>query len=84
MKFTQDLTMHMNGGSKFSELHYRVRGDGRELPITHHTRTNGRPKYLITDDVFRCKVCEAEFDCVATKRVGLLAWLEEHAGHAPT
>jgi len=81
MKFTENLTMHLNGGSKFSELHYRVMGDGRELAITHHRRTGGRPKYLITDDVFHCKACGADFDALASKRVGLLDWLAEHSGH---
>lgn len=84
MKFTETMTMHLNGGSLFSELHFRVLGDGRELPITHHRRTDGRPKYLVTDDVFRCTKCGAEFDVRATRRVGLMDWLIEHAGHAAT
>lgn len=83
MKFTETMTMHLNGGSKFSELHYRVSGDGRELPIMHYRRTDGSPKYLITDDVFHCTACGADFDGIATRRVGLMAWLIQHAGHAP-
>lgn len=82
MKFREHMTMHMNGGSKFSELHYRVSGDGQELPITHHRRTDGSPKYLITADVFSCKKCGSDFDCLATRRVGLMAWLLEHSACA--
>lgn len=81
MKFTEQMTMHLNGGSEFSELRYRVYGDGRELPITHARRTDGSPKYLITDDMFRC-TCGAEFDRLAAKGVGLVAWLTQHAEHA--
>jgi hypothetical protein len=71
------MTMHVNGGNKFSELHYRIYANGVETPITHYRRTNGSPKYLITDEVFRCG--EEEFDVMATKGVGLLDWLRAHA-----
>lgn len=82
MKFTESMTLHLNGGSKFSELHSRVSGDGRELPIMHRRRTDGSPKYLITDDVFHCTACDAEFDRLAAEGAGLVDWLTEHAGHA--
>jgi hypothetical protein len=29
MKFTQRMTMHLNGGRKFSELHYAILADGK-------------------------------------------------------
>jgi len=84
MKFTESLTMHLNGGPEFSTLHYRVHGDGEELPITHHRRTDGSPKYLITDDMFHCEACGADFDRLAAGRVGLRDWLVEHAACAGT
>ena len=80
-EFTQRLTMHLNGGSKFSTLDYAVYADGRPTPIVRGRRTGGRPKYLVTDDVFYCKACKAEYDVLAPGgRSGLPAWLEAHAG----
>ena len=43
--FTQRLTMHLNGGSKFSALAYEILADGAATGITRHKRTDGRPKY---------------------------------------
>jgi hypothetical protein len=79
VKFTQNMTTHINGGSEFSELHYRVAADGRETPVIHHQRTAGSPKYLITNDWFRCMECDVAFDNRAARGVGLRAWLEAHA-----
>lgn len=72
-KLTQSMTMHLNGGSKYSELHYEIFADGMETGITRHVRTNGRPKYLVTDDLFRCG--DETFDVLATKGVGMLDWI---------
>ena len=49
-KLTQKMTLHLNGGSKFSELHYKILADGKETGITRHTRTNGSPKYIVQAD----------------------------------
>lgn len=76
--FTERMTMHLNGGSEFSELHFRVLVDGHETPIRHHRRTDGSPKYRITDDVFAC-ACGAELDRRADPRASLRDWLREHA-----
>ena len=76
IKFTQQMTRHLNGGSKFSELHYRVYADGVETPITRHKRTNGSPNYLITVDVFVCG--DDRFDVRETKGAGLTDWLIAH------
>jgi hypothetical protein len=76
-KFTQHMTMHLNGGSKFSELHYRVHADGVATNIYRFKRTDGSPKYLITDDVFVCG--DDRFDVLASEGVGLTDWLEAHA-----
>lgn len=79
MTFTQKTIMHLNGGSHYSVLYYRVYGDGEELPITHYVRTDGRPKYLVLEDRFSCTGCGAEFDRMAG-HAGLLDWLAGHAG----
>ena len=82
MKFTQTMTMHLNGGRKFSQLHYKVLCDGKETDITRHTATSGSPKYLKTSDVFKCG--DDEFDMLATKGKGLMAWLEAHVAAKET
>ena len=50
MKLTQQMTCHLNGGNKFSELHYEIFADGKKTGITRHTRTDGSPKYLVVAD----------------------------------
>ncbi len=72
-KLTQTMTMHLNGGSNFSELHYKILADGAETGITRFTRTNGSPKYLKTVDAFLNGT--KEFDVLATKGVGMKEWL---------
>jgi hypothetical protein len=72
-KWSEQMTMHLNGGSTYSELHYQVFHHGKKTKITHHVRTNGSPKYLITADEFHAG--EATFDRMATKGKGLTAWL---------
>lgn len=76
-KFTQRMTMHLNGGSEFSELQFDVFADGEPTGIRHFRETNGSPKYLITRDIFVCG--EDTFDVMATKGVGLQEWLLAHA-----
>jgi hypothetical protein len=78
---TQRMTMHLNGGSEFSELHYAIFADGVDAGITRHTRTDGRPKYLITHDLFRCG--EEEFDVLATRGVGAKEWILAHLPKKP-
>lgn len=74
-KFTQSMSMHMNG-DKFSVLQYTVLCDGEKTRIMRSTRTNGRPQYLKTSDVF---VCDGdEFDVLASKGKGLIGWLNAH------
>lgn len=76
-KFTQQMTMHLNGGSHYSELHYHVSADGVETDIYRFKRTDGSPKYLITQDIFVCG--DDQFDCLAARGQGLMDWLEAHA-----
>lgn len=72
-RLTQKMTMHLNGGSKFSELHYRILADGKEAGITRYRRTAGRPKYLVTADVLGCG--DETFDVLAAKGVGMVDWI---------
>lgn len=77
---TQSMTLHLNGGPKYSELHYEILADGKPTGITRHKSTNGRPKYLITADQFRFG--DETFDVLATKGVGMSDWLYERAAKA--
>lgn len=70
---TQTMTMHLNGGSKFSELRYKILADGANTGITRYTRTNGSPKYLKTVDALVNG--NESFDILATKGVGMKEWL---------
>lgn len=74
MKFTQSLTMHLNGGKDFSALQYKILCDGKPTNIIRVRKTGGSPKYLITSDIFACG--KEEFDNLAAKGVGLQEWLE--------
>ena len=73
---TQQMTIHMNGGSKFSELHYQIYADGVPTRIRRCKQTNGRPEYLITVDVFSCG--DDQFDNLAARGDGLEEWLLAH------
>jgi hypothetical protein len=75
-ELTQSMTMHLNGGSKFSELHFKILADGKETGITRHTRTNGSPQYLKTIDALVCG--GEEFDILATRGVGMIDWILAH------
>jgi hypothetical protein len=77
--FTQRLTMHLNGGSKYSELHYDVFADGKQTAIKRFKGTNGSPKYLVTADIFVCG--DESFNNLAARGIGLLDWLCAH--HKP-
>lgn len=72
-KLTQTLKMHLNGGKKFSRLVHAVLADGKDTGITRIVETSGSPKYLKTADEFHKG--EEVFDVLATKGVGMEAWL---------
>lgn len=73
----QRMTMHLNGGRTYSVLQYEILADGKPTGIQRVRRTNGSPKYLIEVDTFVDANGE-EFDVLATKGVGMTAWLEAH------
>lgn len=75
-EFKQNMTLHFNGGSDFSSLHYEVTADGKPTDITRFTKTNGRPQYRKTEDKLICG--DDVFDVLATKGVGIKDWLESH------
>jgi hypothetical protein len=75
--WTQQMVMHLNGGSKFSQLNYDLFRDGENTGIVRITRTNGSPKYLNTIDKFIDSADgDSEFDVLATRGVGMKEWLE--------
>jgi hypothetical protein len=80
MKLTQRLTMHLNGGSKFSELHYEVLADGQPTGITIYRRTSGAPKYKITD--YEIHYGEESLDVLTAAKGAMLPWIEERATRA--
>ncbi len=80
-RLTQRMTTHLNGGSKFSELHYAILADGEETGIRRYRITDGSPKYLITSDVLTDGA--ETFDVLATKGVGLIDWILAHLKPRP-
>ena len=78
-KFTQSMTLHLNGGSKFSELHYEVLADGKKTHITRHTRTDGSPHYYVTADELHFG--EETFDIRRDK--DMMQWLEDRKDKRP-
>lgn len=72
-KLTQTMTMHLNGGSKFSRLVFAILADGVDTGITRVTETSGSPKYLKTADELHKG--EDVFDILGTKGVGAEAWI---------
>jgi hypothetical protein len=53
-KLTKRLFRHLNGGSKFSELVYRIYSDDVRTEVYELTRTDGRPDYYITERKLVC------------------------------
>ena len=72
-QLTQHMTLHLNGGSKFSELHYAIHADGEPTGITLHKRTDGRPEYRYTDVVLRDG--EVEVDLLAEDAPDAVEWI---------
>lgn len=72
-KLTLQMTLHLNGGNKFSELHYKILADGKETGITKHVRTNGKPKYIVTNSEFHFN--DEVFDLMK-EPAGAIEWIE--------
>jgi hypothetical protein len=75
--FTQSMSMHLNGGEKFSQLNFKIFRDGQPTDIVRITCTSGSPKYLKTVDEFRCG--DDTFDVLETRGTGLSEWLDAHS-----
>jgi hypothetical protein len=75
-KLTQVMTLHLNGGSKFSELHYKILADGAETGITLHERTNGSPNYKYT--ARELHFGEETLDLMEEGHPKMRAWILEH------
>ena len=54
-RFTQRMTLHLNGGDKYSELHYQILYKGELTGISRHTKTNGSPEYKVVADELHLK-----------------------------
>ncbi len=80
-KFTKSMSMHLNGGSNFSELHYSIKKDGKPTNAVQVTITDGSPRYLITSDLIVAG--EEVYDMKEKRGAGVLDWLEKHAQVTP-
>lgn len=71
---TQRMKIHLNGGSKWSQLTYDILADDEPTGITMTTVTDGSPDYLITSKV----LCHGEdtFDLMAGEG-DPIAWIHE-------
>ena len=69
--------MHINGGSKFSELCYEIFCDGKPTGITRRCRTSGSPRYLKTIETLTASNGD-EFDILGSRGTGMMEWLEQH------
>ncbi|HSH45086.1 MAG TPA: hypothetical protein VK966_04480 [Longimicrobiales bacterium] len=74
-KLTQRMKMHLNGGSKFSELHYEILADGEPTGITLHECTDGRPEYRYTARELHHG--DETLDLMAEDCPDPLAWIHE-------
>lgn len=74
----QTMTMHLNGGRKFSRLVYKIMADGVDTGITRITETSGSPKYLKTADELHKG--DEVFDILATKGIGMVEWILARCG----
>ena len=75
-KLRKRMTAHLNGGPKFSELHYRVTYDGKDTPLSHHRRTDGRPSYKITQDEWHNDEDQSDWlDAMGKSGDEVMAWL---------
>jgi hypothetical protein len=76
-QWTQSMSMHQNGGSKFSQLNFRLYRDGKFSGIIRITRTGGSPKYLKTIDELQAANGET-YDVLGKRGSGMLDWCEAH------
>lgn len=72
-KMTRRMTMHLNGGSDFSELQYEWFADGNPTGIRQYVRTDGRPQYKVMVNV--CTHGDEEYDLLKGDSHGLAEWV---------
>jgi hypothetical protein len=73
---TQRIKMHLNGGRNWSESHFDILADGQPTGIRRVKRTNGSPRYLLTQDTFHAG--GDVFDVLETRGNGMEEWLLAH------
>jgi len=76
-EWTQEMSMHLNSGNKFSQLNYRLYRDGKFSGIIRITRTGGSPKYLKTVDELQAANGEV-YDALNGREGSMLDWCEAH------
>jgi hypothetical protein len=74
-ELTQRLTLHLNGGDKFSELHYEVLADKEPTGITIHKRTDGSPNYRYT--AFEVHCGDETLDVLTAPKGAMMPWIRE-------
>lgn len=79
-KFTQRMTLHLNGGSDFSRLNYDVMRNDKQTVIKRYMVTDGSPDYKKTQDIFVASHGKDDhiWDVLVQKADGLEDWLEKH------
>lgn len=70
------MSMHLNGGDKFSQLNFRLYRNKVFSGIIRITRTGGSPKYLKTVDELQA-VNGDTYDVLAKRGLDL-NWCESH------
>jgi hypothetical protein len=72
-QLTQRMTLHLNGGNKFSQLHYEVLANGEPTGVTIHKYTDGSPNYKYTGFFVRCG--DEELDVLADRKTNIEEWI---------
>ncbi len=73
----QHLTLHLNGGEEFSEMHYVLWVGGKVTKITKHVQTNGSPEYKIM--ISELHFGDDTLDLLISSQNQLTKWIEERA-----
>lgn len=74
---TQRMSLHLNGGSKFSQLNYDIFVNDKPTGIARITRTDGSPKYKKTSDTLYFK--DEEYDILGLGAKGAWNWILDRA-----
>lgn len=81
-KLTMTRTLHLNGGSQFSESQHEIEADGVRTGIILRERTNGRPefRYTVRELIFGGETLDLMNPPEGVKPE---AWVRERIGKEP-